>query len=407
MTIEQGIKVFFKKLAINQNVWDDDLDLSYSGDIINVFINNVKDNITETEQLSFIFKLFEDFIVSGYNLNTQVSNYITFTAAEIKYLKRIKETKFRVRDFVSVTSNGSIIPIKYFTRNNLYELSVRDKQDIDKKIIELFLYYSDKDQADFDKLINLILRQTKNTIISIFNGRIKFIELYSKNYYAYLLKGYSTIFPSNLLYSYNPSSSILNTVNTSNNIFTQFYEIFDVIDEYHHTTDIIIKYLKMYQIIEYLITRTVIVKIQNNQIINNLFLREISSLSKLDDYDKKKVKQLFSNDETDLTNWFKSLLDNNSSIKIFVERLLKRSSINTANNDEVYSALLGIIYQLRNAIVHNKESETHLTIHNIEQYEGALKFIKELLKKLENILFDKIANFENSIKYEKPYLELY
>jgi len=407
MVIEQGIREFFKKLSINQNIWDDDLDLSYDGDTLNVFIENIKSKITLNEQLTFIFDLFDSFISSGYDLSKAITNYTTFIKAEIKYLKRNKNTKYRVRDFVSVILNGAIIPIKYFSNgNNPYNLSSSDKEDVNKKILELLLYYSNKNQNDFDKLLKLILNQTKNTIITIFNTNINFIDLYSKSYFVYLLKGYSTIYPDNLGYTYNINTTVLNNVLSSNDIFTQFFEIYDVIDEYHHAKDLLIKYLKMYQIIEYLITRTVIVNIQKNQIHKNLFLREISSLSKLDDYDEKKVKELFSNDRNSLINWFKLLL-NDVNVKTTVETLLNVSSIDLSNDNQVYNSFLRVIYKLRNAIVHNKESEVHLTIHNLEQTNGIIKLLKEILKKMEHILFSKMANFEETIKYDKPFLDLY
>lgn len=65
-----------------------------------------------------------------------------------------------------------------------------------------------------------------------------------------------------------------------------------------------VKYLKLYQIIEYFITRAVLVKIQENNSNQNLFLREMTGLSKFEDFDKNNFNLVFMPNKTDLGNWF-------------------------------------------------------------------------------------------------------
>lgn len=105
----------------------------------------------------------------------------------------------------------------------------------------------------------------------------------------------------------------------STNDFTQFFEICDVIDEYHHSSDLLVKYLKLYQIIEYFITRAVLVKIQENNSNQNLFLREMTGLSKFEDFDKNNFNLVFMPNKTDLGNWFSNFLTRNPASKFIAE----------------------------------------------------------------------------------------
>lgn len=118
----------------------------------------------------------------------------------------------------------------------------------------------------------------------------------------------------------------------------------------------------------------------------------MTSLDKFKDFDKSNFKIVFKSNETDLANWFKGKLSSNSTLKATVEDILypnESKTIDTNNNNASYNALLTLIYKLRNTIVHNKESEIHLTIHNIKLRPELLKLLKALMLKLEQILFKK------------------
>ena len=341
------------------------------------------------------------------------STYINLSKVELSYLSRKKQTKFRIRNFAISSTIGAIIPISYLDDQDLFSLPQTEKDSIERKVIEVMLHFGQSgiNQNAFEEFFKKIVSGSKNTVLAIYNlSSINFIELYSKNYFLYLLNGYKTLFPSNIVHNYRVDSSLIDNVSASTNDFTQFFEIYDVIDEYHHATDILVKYLKLYQVIEYLITRTILVKIQKNSSNQNLFLREMTSLSGYRDFDKSNFKIVFRSNETDLGNWFKTKLDSNSDLKITVERILypnESKTIDSTNLISCYNALLLLIYKIRNTIVHNKESEIHLTIHNIQLKTELLKLIKDLLVKLENVLLKKVVAFENVITYENKNLALY
>ncbi|GGF49167.1 hypothetical protein [Echinicola rosea] len=414
MSIEQCAKDFLKRLAVKLEVFDADLELSYETDILSVLINNVRTKAPANNVVTSIINSVEGLTLDvSINLNDNISTYISLNSVEISYLSKKKETKFRIRNFVLSSPIGAIIPIKYIENDSIYKIPQIEKDSIERKLREVILYYGSSTitQEEFSVFFRKVLSGAKNTVIAVFNSTNKdFVKLYSKSYFLYLLKGYKTLFPSDVIHDYRMDLSLISSVNSSTNDFTQFFEVYDVIDEYHHANDILVKYLKLYQVIEYLITRTLLVKIQVNSSNQNLFLREMTSLAKYDDFDKSNFKTVFKTNETDLGNWFKGKLSSNATLKSTVEDMLypnESKTIDTNNINASYNALLTLIYKLRNTVVHNKESEIHLTIHNIKLRPELLKLIKDLMLKLELILFKKVVDFEEVITYKNKNLALY
>ena len=66
-----------------------------------------------------------------------------------------------------------------------------------------------------------------------------------------------------------------------------------------------------------------------------------------------------------------------------------------------------LIYRIRNSIVHNKESEFHLTTSNPDDYVDVIDLIKKFIQILEKQVFDKISSDAASISYQNQHIELY
>lgn len=307
MDIEQGIKEFLKKLAIYLGHYDVDMELSYDTDTLEAFFSNLNDLVHNSDPAKVILDVTERFILdNSVTFTDLISSYSNITKMEVVHLSRRNDTKHRVRNFVCNTTSGSIIPIKYFNDSSIYPISDSDKLIIERKIRELFLYLSGVSitQADFKTYLDKINNNEKNIVLAIYSSNTSFSKLYTKCYFKYLLTGNKTIFPNEVAHSFTHDPTTLGLLEASTNDFTQFFEICDVIDEYHHSSDLLVKYLKLYQIIEYFITRAVLVKIQENNSNQNLFLREMTGLSKFEDFDKNNFNLVFMPNKTDLGNWF-------------------------------------------------------------------------------------------------------
>jgi hypothetical protein len=67
-----------------------------------------------------------------------------------------------------------------------------------------------------------------------------------------------------------------------------------------------------------------------------------------------------------------------------------------------------LIYYLRNSIVHNKETEFHLSYGNLDQYEGFQLILRDfLLAALEEIIYYLLINRNNIVWYQRSSLALY
>lgn len=410
MNLERALKFFLKKFAKYQNFYDDDEDLhlSYETDVIGTFYQNIKNKKSNFE---YIFDVIERFIEDdNIDLEEDTSKYIEINKIEIVYLSRQKKLKTRKRDFVFTSDDGAIIPVLYFADHDKYQLNLQEVNKIEKRIREIVLFLGKitVTQPEFEQYMEKLIKPQKNTVFAVYKKKnnTDFLKLYAKNYFLYLLYGNKTILSDSVDNIYKMDKNLANLVNLSTADYLQFFEIYDVIDEYHHATDVLSKYLKIYQMIEYLITRTILVSIQEKSSVQNLFLRHMTSLSGYDDFDEKNFKKVFATNEADLKLWFKTLLGNQKTLDA-VNKLTRKTINPTSDDNALYGVLRKLIYQLRNSIVHNKASEIHLTVHNTELDKDVIPVINALIKKFEKIILKKIVDFEDTISYKKEVLELY
>jgi len=201
--------------------------------------------------------------------------------------------------------------------------------------------------------------------------------------------------------------------------FNQYQESAYILSEYNHTNDILLKYLLLYHIIENFMYRRPIAEMANTKFTIRDFKRLYKSIDKdeigtlLVFFKKISDEQLFVditiesyvdsklNDLRDL-----GLLD----IKDFVSVLafdfsnLKYSAGNN-NPDKDFRKF---IYQIRNSIVHNKETEFHLTHNSFQEFPELKKLFESfLLPTLENIIYYLIFKNGSIVDYPKNHLLLY
>lgn len=81
------------------------------------------------------------------------------------------------------------------------------------------------------------------------------------------------------------------------------------------------------------------------------------------------------------------------------------SSVQTDNFNNVFSEL---IYKFRNSIVHNKETEFHITYGNFSEFPAIVNLMENLLIKcLEEIVYNLLINNNPLVWYSQPSLQLY
>lgn len=207
--------------------------------------------------------------------------------------------------------------------------------------------------------------------------------------------------------------------------YNQFDSISNILNEYNNQKFLLDKYLKLYHIIENFMYKQKICEIQNKRMHTPLHIRDFQVLyDKFSKGELDVIKEFFKNVfvlDYDLTTKYhvklKSSWDHLDSIEGMaiiseLDDLLESLRINQKYNNIKGAVNLEshffakLVYYIRNAIVHNKDSETHFESTYLPR---SLKFILEnfLIPNLEMIVFHLIINKNNLVWYNDSKLILY
>ena len=216
--------------------------------------------------------------------------------------------------------------------------------------------------------------------------------------------------PQQLVFSWGTNPILASFDYNKNIVYKEFYDIYDVFNDWLHATDILTAFIKMYQIAEYMIYRSQMVEIVNRANIKQSFLRETKNLS---------AKYVKSERDTIIANFsklFNSFSLNPSEVTAswsFVDQYFGEANggghylDTTKPQNNIDKGVARFIYDTRCAIVHNKESEFHIQYNNYEDY----KDIVPLMRSINDIMAKKILEIINSltplIHYKSQKLDLY
>ncbi len=388
----------------------DDLEAILEYDSIENIIQNIKENLNQEmpNVLETVFEIIED-------QNEEILEKDAEELCRIINIQIINDTesfKEKIRHFSFADTKGAVISKSFFENMDIFRKIISNNIDFDilkNNAFELILYLGkNDDQDELNRFLNFLFGVSKiNSFVLIKKDyALEDEELYSFLYMYYLAKGYRTRLHSNMIYIYQLDPDIEEEIQSLSDFkLSQFFEIFDVFDEYQHATDILLRFLKLYQIIEYLLIRVLLVRIQQRTGRHKQFIRELMGIKKYNDFDKKLFRELFENEKNDLVNWFKNLATD-SSIKDEIEKYLSKPIDINQNSDKYWLNLLAdLLYQLRNSIVHNKESEYHITIHTTTPRTANL--LREILSKFEKIILEKLIKYDRKISYNCRELILY
>lgn len=195
--------------------------------------------------------------------------------------------------------------------------------------------------------------------------------------------------------------------------YEQFFDTFNVLNEVKHSTDKLGKYLKVYHVVEQFAYREKFLKLINDKKDKDCSLvRRIEALT--DTFKQSEtsvivssVQKLYPQLAVDLNAQIGSATDVlTPACKTFLQQKYDISP----EDDGTFSAdsVGSIVYNFRNSIVHNKETEFHFTFNNVSEY----KDIIGLLDFITNHLIDSIVqliekNRLNPLLYKKKTLKLY
>lgn len=206
--------------------------------------------------------------------------------------------------------------------------------------------------------------------------------------------------------------------------YTQFESVTGILNEYNSQTFILAKYLKLYQIIENFMYKYRVCKLEVEKNGAPFHIRDFRTLYDRFSLNEMECIQEFFNvalrenngNSTFIQNFrsqWGTLLSTNHSVgeveinNLFSSLALKSTyTFQNLSNNLDSNMLAIVIYKIRNAIVHNKDSETHFENTNLPI---ALKFLLEsyFIPNLEKLVFHLIINRNNLVWYSHNNILLY
>lgn len=313
------------------------------------------------------------------------------------------------RNFIWHSSDFSVINCENFFQNNstydekimlVIEQICYDEQNR-KSLLSYFTTNGDGGTNDYCIICNKAKYPSQNEWI-----------LYMYGLCSYLNNGDKLSIDNNLNYHqnfYNSNFSYKNNVQ-----YNQYIDIYDVISEWNNCSDVLSAFLKMYQILEYIVYRKGLVEIVRGANIKQSFVRQIKGLDKRFSNNERET---FKNGLKDIFPSFNGTIT--ISITPDIEDFCKKyypltnggttylTQANINDSAQVDSCISRFIYDTRCAIVHNKESEFHITTINSSEYAAIIPLMENILKVVGERLLDVINDANNKIVFSESVLKLY
>ncbi len=284
--------------------------------------------------------------------------------------------KIHLKRFVYNKPNLVVVPTRSFFEENGRAIDFMDNP----VFVAIEEIYNNASAAQIPAIWNYIDIETPDDII-IVSGDVNPSddELWRKYAYSCFCHVENSKFeiPSGLQYTVNSFYSPSVIFWRSNVSYEQFFDVYNVLNEVKHSGDFLTIYLKVYQTLEYFAYRLKLVEItKGTPHTRQSFVRRLMSVT--DNFRKAEDKEFCTG--------FKKLfpapisadihaLLTDPAISAFIAKYYK---VNYLGQNDVDS-YAKVVYQLRNSIVHNKESELHFSYGNLDEYAVVIPLMKKLI----------------------------
>lgn len=311
------------------------------------------------------------------------------------------------RDYILITDELSVINCDKFFDKEIYEEQVM--MAIERICINI------DERNDFISLLKNNQRTEYYVIYDaiIFTNNIDLWRLYMYGLCYYVNLGHKITYNSDL--NTSPSmfySAMSYNINTK---YEQYIDVYDVMNELNHSSDVLTEFMKMYQILEYLIYRSELIKVVNGASIKQSFVRQVKGIDRkyLNSERSAFVDKLF----TILSSFHGELVNAdittdivNYCTKYYELNKDGRSYINTSlcnHEASLNKAIAKFIYDTRCAIVHNKEAEFHITYLNYEEYSCIIPFMRKIIVGVKKRIVELLNKDNNLIEFSSDHIDLY
>lgn len=356
--------------AVDRDNIDDDISLTHYEDASLQLISLPS---------AVVFKKIVQYIHDGLSDGSEIMDILP-----VRHKTAAEENKGRLKPFSYKRADLAVMPVVTITKE-LQNTSVVDLDSRCGKIIDLiWLDYKDTvTELNYfweccggqHELDYYLLTSEPDTD----NGDWR---LYSYGYLCFVNEDRFDR-PSEL--NYTGSNPFVATITyNSGNKYEQYFDAYNVMSESKYSDDVLLRYLRMYQILEYFGYRRILAGMTKGNIRENGFVRNLIS----------KVGGRSNNELTEIKSGVSDLLphlatrppqtgllvstDITPQMEAFIKDKLLLSAYSFCDEQ-----LWNVIYKLRNSIVHNKESELHFTYSNTDVYMQGIELMKLFVQKLE------------------------
>ncbi len=212
--------------------------------------------------------------------------------------------------------------------------------------------------------------------------------------------------------------------------YQQFQDTLLIISEYNYQKDILDKYLRLYHVVENFMFRTSLVKLERNNEGTPFSIRDFQRLykqvntSELDAL-KSLIDQALNKeyDSTPLTfrqyflNQWRSLPSGSLTVTQITKLMsflsvTPKKGYTEVTEQNFHSVISQFVYYYRNAIVHNKDTELHLTHETLTRHpvlkDTAQKFLETfLIPCIEEIVFYLLIEDNDIVRFNHSSLKLW
>lgn len=166
------------------------------------------------------------------------------------------------------------------------------------------------------------------------------------------------------------------------NNYEQYFDAYNVMSESKFADDVLLRFLHMYQILEYFGYRRALANMTKGNIRENGFVRNIISIangnSKNESTEiKNGIIDLFTPFATGAHPLFTTADFTPQRVTFIKDKLFIENF--SYNEGRIWD----VIYKLRNCIVHNKEADFHFTYSNTEDYRDGIDLMRLFIEKIE------------------------
>ena len=326
------------------------------------------------------------------------------TLLPIRHVETEEKNRGRLADLAFKNNNIALITVKAISSLMVYTGHDDTYKNKRYSVIELVLLKYKDDPSEMDYFWECCRGQHENDYILLSNQPNNDIDNWRLYSYAYLCYVNENRFERPATLNFNSSTSFApNIVYNPANKYEQYFDAYAVMIESKYAEDVLSRYLRMYQLLEYFGYRRALADMTKGNIKENGFVRNvISKASKGSAYELDELKKGLQDVLPDLSQII-TAAEITADMRDFIK---DRLMIKNTNHDN--AKLWEVVYKLRNCIVHNKESELHFTYANTSVYTHGIALMKLLIGKLEPTIIDVINDpGETKLEFDKQVVEVY